>query len=445
MKKGRILYVSYQTPPHGGARGIRILHIIKYLSDFGWKLDVLTISPSINSSFYDPGLVNKLPSSATLFRTYPGVFRKLYQNRIRIRATSEESETDGIIEDIKKQISGLAMESIEKISGVAIPDIMIEWCPFALLRGIKLVRQNKYDVLISSAFPYTSHLIAFTIKKISNLPWIVEYSDPWVFEPSRKQAGIRFRLEYALEKRVLKSADVLVITTEETKRNYLKNYPFLNQEKVVVMPAGADYDDFSNLMPAKSNRFRILYTGRMYKVQDIKPFLVAIKKLVMEDAESKRNMEVLFVGNIERKYKDLIEEEGLEDIISVRDFVPLKEALSLTIGADIFLFLGNKGGLQVPSRLFYYLAAGRPILYIKGDDKDPSLRFLTSLNRGHIVGNNPEEISSAIITLYNLYKKYQLEEAFDLSPLPEISWENRIKILDEICKTIIRGDVKNGR
>jgi hypothetical protein len=87
---------------------------------------------------------------------------------------------------------------------------------------------------------------------------------------------------------------------------------------------------------------------------------------------------------------------------------------SLLIGADVLLFLGPHGELQVPGKLFEYIAAQRPILCIKGDERDPSLRILQSLNRGVIVDNEKENIFSGVIRLYNLYRKQELEKIFDL-------------------------------
>jgi len=143
------------------------------------------------------------------------------------------------------------------------------------------------------------------------------------------------------------------------------------------------------------------------------------------------------VGDIAEEYKTLIRNSGLGKMVLVKSFVPLSEALSLSAGADVLLLLGNKGGLQVPSRLFSYLAARRPILCIKGDDRDPAAKILHGLNRGLIVENEVEAIHTAIIRLFDLWRSQRLEEAFDLSAIPEISWQNRIKILDIACELVI--------
>jgi glycosyltransferase involved in cell wall biosynthesis len=282
-------------------------------------------------------------------------------------------------------------------------------------------------------------LVGYALSRFYGIPLILEYGDPWAFNVVERRSWLRFWLERTMESRVLKSAGAVVVTTEETKENYLKNYPFLDEDEVYVMPAGVDYSDYENLVPQKSEKFRILFTGRMYQIADINPLLEALTRIAGADDEIRNNLEVLFVGDIDQEHRDLLKAYDLGKMVLLHDFVPLREALSLSLGADVLLFLGNKGGLQVPSRLFSYLAAGRPILCIKGDDKDPALRFLRGGNRGLIVGNKVEEIRPAIIELYKLYESRRLEEAFDLSPLPELFWQNRVRILDVACESAMRG------
>jgi len=107
-----------------------------------------------------------------------------------------------------------------------------------LSQAIRLIRRNKYDLILSSAWPYTSHSVGYTLKKLFKLPLILEYGDPWAFNVAEGRKGIRFRLDHSLESRILKSAHSLVVTTEETGENYLEHYPFLKEERVYVMPPG---------------------------------------------------------------------------------------------------------------------------------------------------------------------------------------------------------------
>ena len=419
--KGRILFIALAFPPMLGARSLSNLYHTKYLSKFGWKIDVLTISPSSKYPLFDKSLIEMLPTSARIYRTYPGL-HKVYHNIIKSNSNSSRSS--------------VGAKRILKLSELMIPDPTIFWYPFAVAQGLKLINKNKYDVLISSASPSTTHLIGYTLKKLGDLPWVVVYSDPWVFNPAHKHKYIRFWIERKLEERVLKSADAVTVTTEETKENYLKNYPFLVDSKVNVIPNGVDYDGFNNISVEKSKKFRILYTGTIYKTQRIEPFMDALKR-IYEKEELKEQVEVVFVGNIDDEYIELIASKGLKKIITVKGFISPTKIPSLIMGADILLYFGHMGGLQLAGKVFYYIAARRPILHIKGDEKDPALKILQDLNRGVIVDNEKGKIYSEIIRLYNLYQEQELDKIFNLREIPDFSWENRVKILDRICERLI--------
>ena len=56
--------------------------------------------------------------------------------------------------------------------------------------------------------------------------------------------------------------------------------------------------------------------------------------------------------------------------------VPSEQAAAALAGADVLLSLGNGVDNQVPSKLFEYLAAGKPILHLAKLQTDPCLPYL---------------------------------------------------------------------
>ena len=430
--KGKILFIGHTIPPLVSARGLSNLYHVKYLSEFSWGLDVLTISPSPNSPQFDKSSIEMLPPSARIFRTYPGL-HKIYYNIIKSKGNISKSKGKTIS---KKRSLTISKSILKVISNLMIPDAVIFWYPFAVLQGLKLINKYKYDILISSGPPFTPHLIGYTLKKIGNLHWIMVCGDPWVFKFTYKHKGIRFWIDHKLEELFLKSTDAITVTNNKTKENYLKNYPFLIDSKINVIPNGVDYEEFDNVLVEKSEKFRILYTGTIYKNQRLEPFLNALK-CIYEKEELKEQVEVVFVGNIDDEYIELIANMGLKERISVKGFISPKKIPSLIMGADILLYFGAMGGLQLAGKLFYYIAARRPILCIKGDERDPVLKILQGLNRGVIVDNKKENIYSEIIRLYNFYQKQELDKIFDLREIPDFSWRSRVKTLDKICEMLV--------
>ena len=437
VEKKRILFIGYYLPPLGGAHSSRLRNFINYLDKFGWKVDVLTILPSPHFPRYDKAPDSLFRESVRVFRTSHGLLNKIYYNVVQPVDEKKRHEfTSG-----SKVTAGGFFSRFLKILGpiataVMVPDSTIEWYPFGVYQGLKLTEKYKYDLLISSALPATCHFIAYTIKKRRGIPWIADYGDPWVFNPAFNPKRIKFSIEYKIEQNILRAADAIIVTAEETKKNYFKNYPALSEEKVTVIPMGADYDLFKKMSVEKSEKFRILYAGTIYGTQNLGPFLDAVK-LLYEQGMLDEEIEILFIGNIMDENMKLIESKQLRDKLQLLGHLPHDKIPPLLMEADTLLLFGAQGGLQVPSKLFEYIAARRPILCIKGSEKDPSLRILQGLNRGVIVDNEKENIFSGVIRLYNLYRKRELEKKFDLRERSDYSWENRVRELDKLCKRLV--------
>ena len=431
-EKKRILFIDYYVFPLSGPHRNRLRNFINYLNEFGWNVDVLTTLP-----LYGKAPDSGFRESVSFFSTSHGFLNKTYYNMLQTgdRKTRHEFTSDN------KVTAGSFFSHLLEIfrhiaTAVMIPDNTIEWYPFGVHQGLKLTKKYKYDLLISSAFPVTCHFIAYTIKKRRGLPWVADYGDPWVFNPGLNPNRIKFHIEYKIEQNILRKADAITVTTEETKQNYLKNYPFLNEEKVTVIPMGADYNQFKKVSIEKSEKFRIMYAGAIYKTQNIGPFLDAVK-LFYKKQKLDNNIKILFAGNIRDETVKLIESKHLQDKIQLIGFLPQDKIPALLMGADVLLLFGAQGGLQVPCKLFEYLAARRPILCIKGDEKDPSLRLQEGLNRGIIVNNKTEEIYSALTQFYNLHKKGTLDTVFNLAKIHGICWRDRVERLSRLCEDLI--------
>ncbi len=433
--KNRVLFVANQVPPLAGSHGLRVINIIKYMTQFGWGMDVLTVSPSPNFPNLDRSSVEEIPSSVRIFRTSLGLSRKIYHGSIRNKSVSSHFHW-GEKASFKSRFFSFVNKAARSISKLAIPDVMFEWYPFGVVQGVKLIRSNKYDILLSTGYPWTSHLIAYTLRRFKRMAWVVDYSDPWVFAPSYRHNKLKFWIEHRMETNILKSADAVVVTTEETKRNYLENYLFLRPEKVYVIPIGYDHEAFQDARVERGKKFRLVHPGALMETYQVIPFLRALKK-VSENEELKANMEVIFIGNIDEEYRKVSKSLGLGKIISFRPFMPPKEIPGWLLGANVMLLFGHKGGMQVPGKIASYIAARRPVLCITGDERDAAPSVVRGLNRGVVVDGKVEDIYSAIVELYHLYERNELDNSFDLRDMPGLSWKERVETLSHLCEQLI--------
>lgn len=437
-KKKKILFISWTVPPIGGSHGHRVSYFLKYINEFSHRLDVLTILPTSDFPLFDLSSLKFLLKSINIQRVSPGFISKIYYKKASCDALNCNHNLNERNVNILNKTTALFLKKIKFVVSETNILWLVDWTLPAIQKGVKLIKRYNHNILMSSGNA-EAHVVAYIIKLLNkDVAWIVDYGDPWLFAPNYMDSHtkVKILMDHWLEKRILKSASIITVTTEETKKNYLENYPFLEKEKIKVIPMGIDYDAFKKIRAEHSEKFRILYTGSIYPTRDIKPFINAVKT-VSEDKEMKEKIEVLFVGNIENKFKELVICMGLEDMISFGGFVPYEKSLSLIMGADVLLSFGNKGGLQVPGKLFDYVGSKRPILWIKGDEGDPALRYLEDINRAIIADNDSKDIYSKLLILYNLSKKQEFRKNFNLEDISDFSWKKRGELLEEICSGLI--------
>ncbi|MBU2445681.1 MAG: glycosyl transferase family 1, partial [Bacteroidetes bacterium] len=206
MKK--VLIIAYHFPPAAGAATQRILKFLKYLPKFGWEGSVLTVE-NVDYPDLDHSLIDKIPEGTKVYRTKfwtPfGIYRRLTGRK------PKEKIPVAFIKDDHKSLA-------ERISvflrlNLFLPDAKVGWIPYAVKKGVRLIRDEKIDAIISSGPPHTCHLIARNIKRKTKVKWIADFRDPWTdidYYSGMKRTKLAEWCDSRMEKSVLKEADCVV-------------------------------------------------------------------------------------------------------------------------------------------------------------------------------------------------------------------------------------------
>lgn len=440
--KGKLLICTYYFPPIGTPRSYRWREFVTHLYSKGWKIDVLTIDTSNKHPNYDSKLLDNLPTEVRIFRTYPGIIHH-FSSFLLSKDTDNREPTSSENQSPLKQRAGRSLfRTFEKsLRTVFIPDEAVSWLPFALLKGRWLIKENSYDAIISSAFPFTCHIVGYFLKQLSGgKPWIADYGDPWVNNPSFDLPKWRSFIDKEIESRILNSVNKIIVNTDRTKEHYLNLYPFLKSEDIKVITQGFSKKGFHEVSPEITDKFRIVYTGIFYK--DREPFILF--DALTHVKEIWKDLEVIIAGNITKdEYKQYAENKGLSEIVRFIGFVPQKKALSFQKGASVLLLIGNRGGIQVPGKIYEYFASKRPILSITIDKYDIASTFVDRFKRGISVENDSEKLSESIIYLYNLWKNKRLESEFNLEDVDEFCWDRLAEKLEETILEATDSNKKN--
>jgi glycosyltransferase involved in cell wall biosynthesis len=407
----RLLLCTYGFPPAMGPRGLRLLQLTRALLKHGWQIDVLTARLSPRHLRYDAAFsLASMPPGIRVFRTFPGPLYGRVQARLQRRSAVTH------IGSARRSHISSQLDAV--LRAIAVPDIMVEWLPFALQQGHSLFRETSYDLLLSAGLPFTAHLLGYLLKRLHKLPWVAEYGDPWAFNPISRLPRWRHSLDTHLEARLLRHADGIVVTTEPTRAAYLQHYHFLCPNNVWVVASGYGAEEYATVTPATSKRFRLVYTGVFYPdIRSPRSFLEALKQLHDLD------MEVVMAGPADGQLRDIIERSGLNQVQLLGD-VPNTHAIALQKGCSLLFLMGNATPFQLPLKTFEYIGAGRPILCIRNNDNDLAANLVASLRRGIVVEDKPDCIASAIREAYDLWKCGLLNEQFNLGDLNEFTWSN---------------------
>lgn len=247
------------------------------------------------------------------------------------------------------------------------PDRHISWKRPVLDAVAGLVRETSYkpDVLVTFGAPMSDHLIGLELKKRYRWPWAAHFSDPWVDNPFSNYDPLTRALNASLERRVVKSADRVIFTSEETLELVMAKYPEEFRAKARVVPHAFDPELFGTRPENRDSRLTIRYLGDLYGRRTPGPLFDALSRLLASDAAALADARFELIGPT---YDLSLEKLGLgnlpDGLVAVKAPVTYRESLSLMASADGLLVIDAPAEKSVflPSKLIDYVGAGRPVL-----------------------------------------------------------------------------------
>ena len=100
-----------------------------------------------------------------------------------------------------------------------------------------------------------------------------------------------FHIPYKkIAKSVLNNAELILAISKTEKKTILNNFPFIEKEKVALLPLGIDKKNIKNLEKKQSEIFTIVYIGRVEEYKGIQYMINAIHK------RKKNNVKLVIVG-----------------------------------------------------------------------------------------------------------------------------------------------------
>lgn len=435
----KVLFIAYIFPPLARAGVHRSVRFARYLPELGWDLTVLTPAERYYPphSPIDRDLVKKIPEEIALESTpvFQGAASMFHlKDVLRGRQASSPAPKPKVPPVTPKSAKNSAPAKTAAASNApkrrgamqkakdliydlfTIPDKDVNWLPYAVARGMKLHRREKFDLIYSTAPPFTDHLVAHLLKKMTGLPWVADFRDPWARAPWKAEIlgeSLRGKSATYLERQFVLAADRVILNTEWIKSDFAEYYGPQLAQKFSVITNGFDPQDFAGIhpiAPARSaKKLVITHTGALYRKRNPQNFFTACDNLISKHGVAPHELELRFVGTVAPELYSSFEcGDALRQVIQVMPPVSHQEALQYQLESDVLLILQPGTSMSVPGKIFEYIGMRKMILAIT--PRGATADVVRENNLGMIADpDNLAEIENCLLKLVHDFRNGGLQ------------------------------------
>ena len=366
-----VLVVAYAFPPAAPIGTMRPLRVVRALDREGWSSTVLMASPESYRPDMpmDSALLSRVPagvevSHAPVWRPIDAFAGLLVPpGQVPVAKSTAPAETQSVgappgpIGKLRRFLKDLT----------SIPDVEVGWVVPAVAKGLLAIRRARPRVIYSTAPPWTGQLVALLLARVSRLPWVADFRDPWARAPWRESMSPMARKAAAMfERAVIARADAVIFATNTNRDDYAACYGAQAATRFFVVPNGCDPDEFVDITSAKPEEdFVIVHAGSLYGARTPEPLLSALASAIDKGHVRKDQVRLRLIGATpDARLQAVAESLGLERTLEFVPRMPRRAVLQEMASASALLALQPATTVSIPGKLYEYVALGKPILAI---------------------------------------------------------------------------------
>lgn len=339
---GEILFLAYYFPPMGMGGVQRAVKLAKYLSRSGWGITVLTVKDVLYYA-HDSSLLEDLDDRIDIVRS-----GSLDPIRLAGKYGIKKKEIPVKREPGKSNI---------------LPDNKLLWLPFAYLKAVRLIKKKKIKAIISTAPPFSSHILAMLLGQKFTLPWIADFRDSWTISDFDIDGVRPSGLNNFLERRIIETANSVTVVSNTHLEGLISRYPGTDK-KFELIYNGFDHEDFPDDLKHEDT-FNLTYCGTSADVIDPSVFLPYLEKAIDMRPEIAGSLKINIVGKIlSDNIREKFENFKYPGCIELKGYVNHSNAVKELLKSNVLLFpvTGNAKGGVLTSKVFEYLFIDKPII-----------------------------------------------------------------------------------
>lgn len=406
----RILQIAYHYPPMGGAGVQRALKFSKYLPQFG--IEPVVLSADDPDYTADASLADEIPAGLQVHRV---AHRPLLQRLMAMRTSPAHppGASPNAAGGASPWCNALRDAALSTYAALNFPDDKRGWARRALREAHAIVRDQKIELIFSSAPPASAHSLASRLARETGLPWVADHRDLWTENPAYSAPRWRRAIDERSEAAWLRQADGVVTVTPSWRQRFAQRLGA--DGPVAFIPNGYDEADFTALphvphVPRDDSVFRLVHTGTFYGPRDPGLLLDGVERYLRAPVRGARPLRLRLIGNMGSRFAARLAgfDAAHPGVVERVPYLPHREALAEMMAADALLLVVGTGQASrhravvagwLPGKIFEYLRAGLPILLL-GDVQGDAAQIVRA-HAPHRVADEtqPERIAEALRAL----------------------------------------------
>jgi glycosyltransferase involved in cell wall biosynthesis len=218
-------------------------------------------------------------------------------------------------------------------------------------------------VIYVTCSPFSAAITGLILKKLTGLPLVLDFRDPWSFNEHNVDFAYLRRLIRFAERRFVAGCDALVANTATSARTYRELYPEY-ADRIAQIYNGVNAPPWVPAAPAPC--FTLLYVGAFYNIEYFDLLFETVN-----DLSGTRKIRIEFAGFESAPLKRAIDRHGMRERVTLHGFIEVPEDLQrIYRRASMLLYYNGfkEDGTLITSvvraKLYDYLASGVPILAI---------------------------------------------------------------------------------
>lgn len=402
-----LLVLAHAFPPVGGAGVQRVAKLVKYLPVHGWWPTVISAPAGLYGE-RDSHLAADVPAGVRVLRTASLELPAAAVSALRPAAVPTGHAgpaAEGEHRRGRPAQSALRRAAYAAYRMLALPDRHVGWVPFAVAAGLALARQQRFAAILATGNPFSAFVAARVLAAALRRPLVLDYRDAWTLNPYRQDRHTaRWRAEAALERWVLAGAAGVLCATEPMRQDLVTAFPNV-AARAATLPNGYDPADLVDVVARPQPPFTIVYAGKFTPYRRPDAVLRAVAALRAARPDLAADLRLVCVGAIDAAGKALAEELGLAAQVDWVGYRPHRDALGYVLGAQALLLVGGGHRSEQTTKVFEYLAAGKPILALVPPDGAAAEVLRASPGGGYVAW--PPSLPSVTAQLVRLLEQWR--------------------------------------